>query len=168
MFWEIFNAVRANASIRLVLTAAERTRLLASLHSVEAKVLSQLLRMDMDKLKAANLQDKEAILDRFHDENISLYDVSCKICDCVRDLFCNEVISHAQTFFSDTPSSSVEPIGLGQLCNRMADSVLDDLAVAFFLARQGKLVEAELLYSCLLYTSPSPRDLSTSRMPSSA
>ena len=27
---------------------------------------------------------------------------------------------------------------------------------------------ASLLYSCLLYTSPSPRDLSTSRMPSSA
>jgi len=26
----------------------------------------------------------------------------------------------------------------------------------------------EKLYSCLLYTSPSPRDLSTSRMPSSA
>ena len=25
-----------------------------------------------------------------------------------------------------------------------------------------------LLYGCLLYTSPSPRDLSTSRMPSSA
>ena len=25
-----------------------------------------------------------------------------------------------------------------------------------------------LVYSCLLYTSPSPRDLSTSRMPSSA
>ena len=28
--------------------------------------------------------------------------------------------------------------------------------------------EAARLYSCLLYTSPSPRDLSTSRMPSSA
>ena len=27
---------------------------------------------------------------------------------------------------------------------------------------------AELLRACLLYTSPSPRDLSTSRMPSSA
>ena len=27
---------------------------------------------------------------------------------------------------------------------------------------------AELLEGCLLYTSPSPRDLSTSRMPSSA
>ena len=29
-------------------------------------------------------------------------------------------------------------------------------------------VEVSLAYSCLLYTSPSPRDLSTSRMPSSA
>ena len=28
--------------------------------------------------------------------------------------------------------------------------------------------DASLLYTCLLYTSPSPRDLSTSRMPSSA
>ena len=28
--------------------------------------------------------------------------------------------------------------------------------------------EGTLVYSCLLYTSPSPRDLSTSRMPSSA
>ena len=28
--------------------------------------------------------------------------------------------------------------------------------------------ETETSYSCLLYTSPSPRDLSTSRMPSSA
>ena len=28
--------------------------------------------------------------------------------------------------------------------------------------------ELEPLYCCLLYTSPSPRDLSTSRMPSSA
>ena len=31
----------------------------------------------------------------------------------------------------------------------------------------AKLSEAELM-TCLLYTSPSPRDLSTSRMPSSA
>ena len=28
--------------------------------------------------------------------------------------------------------------------------------------------EVALCYGCLLYTSPSPRDLSTSRMPSSA
>ena len=32
----------------------------------------------------------------------------------------------------------------------------------------GKSDKKELLTSCLLYTSPSPRDLSTSRMPSSA
>ena len=30
------------------------------------------------------------------------------------------------------------------------------------------LLNPDLSYSCLLYTSPSPRDLSTSRMPSSA
>eukprot|EP00829_Urostomides_striatus_P001967 TRINITY_DN1212_c0_g1_i3.p1 TRINITY_DN1212_c0_g1~~TRINITY_DN1212_c0_g1_i3.p1 ORF type:complete len:755 (+),score=195.01 TRINITY_DN1212_c0_g1_i3:48-2267(+) len=32
----------------------------------------------------------------------------------------------------------------------------------------GEGTKSELYYSCLLYTSPSPRDLSTSRMPSSA
>ena len=32
----------------------------------------------------------------------------------------------------------------------------------------GSTVEFESFYDCLLYTSPSPRDLSTSRMPSSA
>ena len=30
------------------------------------------------------------------------------------------------------------------------------------------VMDADLEYDCLLYTSPSPRDLSTSRMPSSA
>ena len=33
---------------------------------------------------------------------------------------------------------------------------------------ENKLVETIEEHSCLLYTSPSPRDLSTSRMPSSA
>ena len=32
----------------------------------------------------------------------------------------------------------------------------------------GRTPEEELFTGCLLYTSPSPRDLSTSRMPSSA
>ena len=33
----------------------------------------------------------------------------------------------------------------------------------------GELVDNKIIYkACLLYTSPSPRDLSTSRMPSSA
>ena len=37
--------------------------------------------------------------------------------------------------------------------------------------KYSKIVEkndGEILKTCLLYTSPSPRDLSTSRMPSSA
>ena len=34
--------------------------------------------------------------------------------------------------------------------------------------KAGNLEFVETLKSCLLYTSPSPRDLSTSRMPSSA
>ena len=33
---------------------------------------------------------------------------------------------------------------------------------------KGLLKKNNLLITCLLYTSPSPRDLSTSRMPSSA
>ena len=33
---------------------------------------------------------------------------------------------------------------------------------------EGVSLDQYVIYSCLLYTSPSPRDLSTSRMPSSA
>ena len=32
----------------------------------------------------------------------------------------------------------------------------------------GQIIGQSQMYNCLLYTSPSPRDLSTSRMPSSA
>ena len=38
----------------------------------------------------------------------------------------------------------------------------------FELAMRFQLDEYSQVYACLLYTSPSPRDLSTSRMPSSA
>ena len=41
----------------------------------------------------------------------------------------------------------------------------EDVLTSFFDLGESKL---ELIESCLLYTSPSPRDLSTSRMPSSA
>ena len=34
--------------------------------------------------------------------------------------------------------------------------------------RRHPIVHSPIVYGCLLYTSPSPRDLSTSRMPSSA
>ena len=72
--------------------------------------------------------------------------------------------------------------GNGQLIKRSVlessggfneDTVTDDLDLSFRLLTHGALVG--LLWdppvqeeACLLYTSPSPRDLSTSRMPSSA
>ena len=43
----------------------------------------------------------------------------------------------------------------------------DSAALAIYLNRLYPNLDVEY-YTCLLYTSPSPRDLSTSRMPSSA
>ena len=45
-----------------------------------------------------------------------------------------------------------------ELCQAIEDRDMIQIADAL----------TDLLYVCLLYTSPSPRDLSTSRMPSSA
>ena len=50
---------------------------------------------------------------------------------------------------------------------RANDRMLDQPTVAPVLLNQGWGSNAGT-HSCLLYTSPSPRDLSTSRMPSSA
>ena len=41
-------------------------------------------------------------------------------------------------------------------------------SVGYFVGRLLEEEGAKVVYVCLLYTSPSPRDLSTSRMPSSA
>ena len=51
-----------------------------------------------------------------------------------------------------------------------AQSLLNSLAIdGTVRVGEGREGEVEKLYlDCLLYTSPSPRDLSTSRMPSSA
>ena len=42
------------------------------------------------------------------------------------------------------------------------------MAIAAYLDAKDKMDEGSESWDCLLYTSPSPRDLSTSRMPSSA
>ena len=46
--------------------------------------------------------------------------------------------------------------------------VLSDVNIALHDGVVGGLMDTAGLHTCLLYTSPSPRDLSTSRMPSSA
>ena len=70
---------------------------------------------------------------------------------------------------------------LKQICNHPALALSEGAVDDGFLGRSAKLQRLEeildevieagdraLLFTCLLYTSPSPRDLSTSRMPSSA
>ena len=47
-------------------------------------------------------------------------------------------------------------------------SILGILAGVVSAARQYGFADKAITFTCLLYTSPSPRDLSTSRMPSSA
>ena len=53
-----------------------------------------------------------------------------------------------------------------ELGKQLADSILSEINTKVI--KQHDDSTNELLNSCLLYTSPSPRDLSTSRMPSSA
>ena len=56
-------------------------------------------------------------------------------------------------------------------CGRMAFFEPEDVREKRFRDACGEMTMDELraiVYDCLLYTSPSPRDLSTSRMPSSA
>ena len=45
---------------------------------------------------------------------------------------------------------------------------LDPMATGILIACVGQMTRFSDYLACLLYTSPSPRDLSTSRMPSSA
>ena len=61
-----------------------------------------------------------------------------------------------------TPKEVLEPYKSYRAA--LAEKNKDEAAVFAFEAWQ----KAEKLMGCLLYTSPSPRDLSTSRMPSSA
>ena len=61
-------------------------------------------------------------------------------------------------------------------CDAFSDAILDEIlsqdngahVACESLATKGLVVISGEVRTCLLYTSPSPRDLSTSRMPSSA
>ena len=59
-----------------------------------------------------------------------------------------------------------------EMYDKLGDDI-DDLVILAEINEQARFAmdriwAEERLSSCLLYTSPSPRDLSTSRMPSSA
>ena len=67
----------------------------------------------------------------------------------------------------------VSRICLGTMTFGMKDLGCDqktaNAIVRHFIDQGGQFIDTADMYSaCLLYTSPSPRDLSTSRMPSSA
>ena len=60
-----------------------------------------------------------------------------------------------EVILMDEPCSALDPIATAQI-----EELIDDL--------KKEVTIVIVTHSCLLYTSPSPRDLSTSRMPSSA
>ena len=62
-------------------------------------------------------------------------------------------------------STTIVAAGLGQIASRRIDTAIGFGAAAF---AAGAVNGAILGFICLLYTSPSPRDRTRSRMPSSA
>ena len=73
------------------------------------------------------------------------------------------VIADDHTFSAEGLKAALEATGRFTVCN-IINNGIDAIATI----KTVKPDFAILDYSCLLYTSPSPRDLSTSRMPSSA
>ena len=78
------------------------------------------------------------------------------------------------------PEQKLEVTGFFVLLTSLIDNIVGDQYTTFLIAvggigltmliafRSFRLALIALIPNCLLYTSPSPRDLSTSRMPSSA
>ena len=71
-----------------------------------------------------------------------------------------QLINTHQTHGTDTGSAEVQVAMLSERINRLSSHLQNN--IHDFSSRQG------LLKICLLYTSPSPRDRTRSRMPSSA
>ena len=65
---------------------------------------------------------------------------------------------------NDAPAASIADVAVTEGVDGFATFVIDLSSASF----EDIVVDLSLNDVCLLYTSPSPRDLSTSRMPSSA
>ena len=77
-----------------------------------------------------------------------------------------KLLIYAHYYIPDTAST-------GQILRELAEGMLDQFDITVICVVPSYLGTIEDKYKtqkyyCLLYTSPSPRDLSTSRMPSSA
>ena len=78
----------------------------------------------------------------------------------------NVTIASDVTTRTDIDSRALDRL-TQEICHDIGAGTYDGVQV--IVARGGDIVlDATLGWACLLYTSPSPRDLSTSRMPSSA
>ena len=67
---------------------------------------------------------------------------------------------HEDFLYEDSRAMKLTPYVMAERCLQA------ELTAIFLDGKEGDY--STLTYICLLYTSPSPRDLSTSRMPSSA
>ena len=114
------------------------------------------------RVEAINFQDPNLLHDKVAFDNLTPLHPNQRI-----------IMEHDVSDLSTRIVDMVTPIGFGQrglivsppragktiLLQKMARAVLSNFKDAYVFM---------LLVDCLLYTSPSPRDLSTSRMPSSA
>ena len=77
---------------------------------------------------------------------------------------------HVSLFTLGTMRATENLDKMSQLIKSAHDAGINHLETAAAYGNAEKLIGESLkeLETCLLYTSPSPRDLSTSRMPSSA
>jgi len=94
----------------------------------------------------------------------------------IRDPMCHHAVRHRDGQAGFTLIELVIVVGLIAILLAIFTAVMRAATNSFQLRRMATVVASELRraqnsavgQNCLLYTSPSPRDLSTSRMPSSA
>ena len=79
-----------------------------------------------------------------------------------------ELFQANNTSFKNTSTSNIDKVSKFEFSNFINVLVKDLDSRGFFKPIEKKASMIDNIYSCLLYTSPSPRDRTRSRMPSSA